>query len=133
MRSTRGSYGQQLADDALANLLALNQPATTSPIESSPNVEMVSSPNVEMVKQPPKIWEPLQDHEVIKDAKCEIENEFLVFCGPEGKRKALNLNFSDIKQEITQCYMLEDKTICNIKKDTELATLSAGISAVYKK
>ena len=132
MRSTRGSYGQQLADDALANLLALNQPATTSPIESSPNVEMVSSPNVEMVKQPPKIWEPLQDHEVIKDAKCTIENEFLVFCGPEGKREAMNLKFSDIENQIAQCYMGET-VVCNIKKDTELATLSAGISAVYKK
>jgi hypothetical protein len=26
-----------------------------------------------------------------------------------------------------------ETVVCNIKKDTELATLSAGISAVYKK
>jgi hypothetical protein len=82
---------------------------------------------------PPKsqsfILEPLQDHEVIKDAKCTIGNEFLVFCGPEGARDALNLKFSDIENQITQCYMGEDKVICNIKKDTELATLSAGIAA----
>jgi hypothetical protein len=96
----------------LANLAksgnSLNQPATTPPIESSP-----------IVKQPPKIWEPLQDNEVIKDAKCTIENEFLVFCGPEGKREAMNLKFSDIENQIAQCYMGET-VVCNIKKDTEL-------------
>jgi hypothetical protein len=97
--------------------------------------DMVSSPNTvssPRVKKQATIWEPLQNNEVMKDAKCTIGNEFLIFCNREGARDALNLNFSDIENEITQCYMGET-VVCNIKKDTELATLSAGISAVYKK
>jgi hypothetical protein len=94
------------------------------------NAIVIESSPIAIVKQQPKIWEPLQNHEVMEDAKCTIGNEFLIFCNREGRGAldALNLNFSDIENQITQCYEGET-VVCNIKKDTELATLSAGIWA----
>ena len=75
---------------------------------------------------------PFYDRHLIKDAECVFGNEFLVACHPKGQNYSTFMKFSDIENQLTQCYNVSssagaDKWVCNIKKDTELAQLSAGM------